>query len=788
MSPRLTGFLALLGVVACGSPPPTATPSDESASADAAIDPHVHGVVPSASLTHGLHSGLAPNTAGILKDQGPKVSSYDASAPATVLITTPWGHGSGVLVDSRGHVLTNYHVVAAGETADLSIETEVTLADLAEDGSARPGERYRAKALKIDVKRDLALLQLIDAPDDLPVAPIATRDPRPGRRVVAMGHAGVGFGWAVKHCSINAIGTLESRAAAMVSLQSERYTEEQRKELERVVAAASRNAGRQIQSDCAVLPGDSGGPLIDEETHELVGLNVAISTATNEMTSLGSVAFHIHVAELRDFLKDVPAEPTPFVPDPWETGGFEAALDDTDGNGEYDTFRLAGPCGPGFLCHALFVDMQQQSFARGTKTPPLADIHENRLFKSDFVVLMRARPARTAPQGLTTMVPVVDTLFFYDGNHDGTLDGLLVVDGETNATRAFTRNGSTYRRDEGRDGVEISPELFTDPAKRERFAAYRHTINTGMRDASSARRTAAVELKVSDLTGDGIPETVYAETRTDERTLVDLDQTALTELEGDALHEALDAGSIGFDFVAVSSAPVRVWYDTNNDGHLDLLLEAASWESQFAAVATRYATDGTSSRAPEHVGRRLLRPGLVGAPELAERLGTVLERTRPNRSADVDDGRSSLPPPLPDPRAHFVEVDKSKGRALAAVDNRMSVMLDLDGDTLKGRNAPADVVEAARAGRFDAEFVFTFDGVLAWAFYDRNGDGSFDAVYVARGDDPMKALVRYEIAKDGTVTADTSVEGQKMWESNRFTRAPLRRTFDNLAPLVLANP
>jgi S1-C subfamily serine protease len=787
MSARATTLLALLGLFGCTSVPPTAAPSDQPGDADEPIDPHVHGVVPNASLTHGLHTQLAPNTAGILKDQGPK-TSYDAGAPATVLVTTAWGHGSGVLVDPSGRVLTNYHVVAAGETADLEIDVEVTLVELAEDGSASPGKRYRARALKVDPARDLALLQLVDAPGDLPVASVAEADPRPGRRVVAMGHAGVGFGWAVKHCSINAIGTLQSRAAAMVTLQSDRYTEEERAEFEKAVAAASQKAGRQIQSDCSILPGDSGGPLFDEETHQLVGLNLAINTATHASTSLGSVAFHIHVAELRDFLQDVPSEPAPFVPDPWETGGFEAALDDTDGNGEYDTFRLAGPCGPGFLCHALFVDMQQRSFPRGAKVPKIAEIHEQRLFKSDFIVMVRARPARETSRGLAGMTPALDTLFFYDGDHDGEIDGLLVLDGETNKSRAFKREGAGFRRDASRDGTEVSPELFSDSGSRERFAAYRHTLNTGTRDAGSARRTAAVELKVADLTGDGIAETVQAETRTDERVLVDLGQSSLSQLEGDALREALDAGNIAFDFVAVSSAPVRVWYDTNDDGQLDLLLEARSWESQFAASATRYASDGTTALAPEHIGRRLLRPALAATPERAQRLGAVLERTQPSRAAAIDDGRSSLPEPSPHADALFVEVEKSKGRAVAAMDSRAIVMLDLDGSSLRGRNAPANIVEAGRTQRVDAEFVYVFDGSLAWAFYDRNNDGSFDTVYVGAGFDPLTAIVRYDIAKNGSVTADPSAAGEKMWSADRFSRAPLRKSFTTLAALVLANP
>src|SRR5690606_23207829 len=109
MSLHVKTSFALLALLSCSTAhPPVVAPSEDHASGDSeAIEAHLHGVVPSASLTHGLHQQLAPNTAGILKHQGTATSSYDASAPATVLVTTPWGHGSGVLVDPRGRVLTN---------------------------------------------------------------------------------------------------------------------------------------------------------------------------------------------------------------------------------------------------------------------------------------------------------------------------------------------------------------------------------------------------------------------------------------------------------------------------------------------------------------------------------------------------------------------------------------------------------------------------------------------------------------------------------------------------------
>ena len=133
-----------------------------------------------------------------------------------VLVTTRWGHGSGVVVDPKGLVVTNYHVVEAGETEDFGIEVGITTAKINPDGSADPDKRLRAHALKVDPARDLALLQIDGLEGTLPAAPLAPADrPRAGRKVSAIGNAGVGFGWAVKHCHINAIGTLESAASAI---------------------------------------------------------------------------------------------------------------------------------------------------------------------------------------------------------------------------------------------------------------------------------------------------------------------------------------------------------------------------------------------------------------------------------------------------------------------------------------------------------------------------------------------------------------------------------------------
>ena len=112
----------------------------------------------------------------------------------------------------------------------------------------------------------------------------------------AMGNAGVGLGWAVKRCSINAIGTLDDQVSAIFQLQREELSPDEKARAKEAIEKSAKEAGRQIQTDCSILPGDSGGPLVDESTGKVVGLNVALRTAFSQFVSLGSLAFHIHAA------------------------------------------------------------------------------------------------------------------------------------------------------------------------------------------------------------------------------------------------------------------------------------------------------------------------------------------------------------------------------------------------------------------------------------------------------------------------------------------------------------
>ena len=747
-----------------------------------------HGLLPNASVMEGSHGMQAPNTDGLLRSGSTGESTYDASAPATVLVTTRWGHGSGVVIDPKGLILTNYHVIESGQTEDFEFRVKVTTVDIQKNGSVKPGTEYEAVALKVDPKRDLALLRVEGLEGELPFAPLAKGDPKPGRRVAAIGNAGVGFGWAVKHCSINAIGTLESRAAAIFHLHGETWSEEERAEMEGLIAKAAEEAGLQIQTDCTILPGDSGGPLIDEQTHELVGLNMSVMPAIKQDTSLGSVAYHIHVEELREFTAEVPSEAATFVPDPWEVAGSEGTLADSDGDGEFDSLLVVGACNESLMCHALFADVDQDSFEAGV-TPEVSELYEERSLDAEFIAFNHARMPRGELRQGGHVVPINDMLLYFDRDNDGSLETLIVFDGETDETRAYKGLGTKVERDPELDGQdELGSEVFNDPelaAKVEHFTDVFGAHEGG--DPRAPARTTALELQFDDHSGDGSPDTLYAQTRLDVRMLADVDQDSVpTFADNDTASVALAEGSVDAEFMALNATPMRVWYDTDDDGNFDLMLVGPSLDRGVVVEAVSYTADGTGTPAPQHIGRRMLRPGLLADEADATVLETMFTDAFPQEHAAVDDMLSSFPGIDLHEGSWVVEVEESKRSAARVIEfDRVMVFADLDRNTFKAKAMKdVDLDTAMRDGKFDAEFVFVYDGIMAWSYYDSNNDGSFDLVLVSRSGDPLHAEEVYTLGD--TISWDTPSETTPMFDSQRYKKSKkLRKAFGVFEEQVL---
>ncbi len=144
------------------------------------------------------------------------------------------GMGTGVIIDPRGYIVTNYHVVEGVR------RIEVTLAS---------GRTTTASLLSHDPRTDLAVIK-IPAEGNLPVISVGTSgDLMIGETVLALGNA---FGY--EHTVTRGIISALHRSVEVSRTQ--RYDD-------------------LIQTDASINPGNSGGPLLNIDG-EMVGINVAV--------------------------------------------------------------------------------------------------------------------------------------------------------------------------------------------------------------------------------------------------------------------------------------------------------------------------------------------------------------------------------------------------------------------------------------------------------------------------------------------------------------------------------
>jgi serine protease Do len=158
------------------------------------------------------------------------------------------GLGAGVIIDARGSVLTNHHVVEGAERID------VTLHD---------GRQYRAVVIAADAQSDVGLVRLLNPPDDLTVAGMGDSDGvRVGQFAIAIG-APMGFrrSMTVGHVSALHRANLGEVAPGVVATGFEALRIQDF-----------------IQVDTSINPGNSGGPLVDLRG-DIIGINTAISAA-----------------------------------------------------------------------------------------------------------------------------------------------------------------------------------------------------------------------------------------------------------------------------------------------------------------------------------------------------------------------------------------------------------------------------------------------------------------------------------------------------------------------------
>jgi S1-C subfamily serine protease len=200
------------------------------------------------------------------------ISVYKRALPSVVNITTTAvaydffygavpqeGMGSGFIIDREGHILTNFHVIANARTVSVTLSNQKT---------------YKAEIIGTDPSHDLAVIK-INAPGIEPVVLGDSKNLVVGQKVYCIGNP---FGLS---------GTLTTGIVS--SLRSVRSLD-------------GTPIDDAIQTDAAVNPGNSGGPMLNAHG-EVIGINFQI--ATNGVEQSAGIGFAIPINAAKAVLNDL---------------------------------------------------------------------------------------------------------------------------------------------------------------------------------------------------------------------------------------------------------------------------------------------------------------------------------------------------------------------------------------------------------------------------------------------------------------------------------------------------
>ena len=197
----------------------------------------------------------------LAEDEQNNISVFKNVSPSVVHITTlemarnffsldimqiPRGTGTGFIWDDRGNVVTNFHVIQAGQSARVTLADQTT---------------WKAALVGAFPDRDLAVLRIAAPKEKLkPILVGRSGDLQVGQKVYAIG---------------NPFGLDQTLTSGIISA------------LDREIESATQRSIRGvIQTDAAINPGNSGGPLLDS-AGRLIGVNTAIYSPSGASAGIG---------------------------------------------------------------------------------------------------------------------------------------------------------------------------------------------------------------------------------------------------------------------------------------------------------------------------------------------------------------------------------------------------------------------------------------------------------------------------------------------------------------------
>lgn len=194
----------------------------------------------------------------LVSDEQNSIDVYKTISPGVAFINTTsvsqdWfgneqegkGNGSGSVIDSNGHILTNYHVIEGAQKLTVSFGGD---------------KQYPARVIGGDPDTDLAIIK-IEPPAGMTIVPLGDSDKLVvGQKVLAIG---------------NPFGLDRTLTTGVIS------------GLQRPIRARNnRPIDAAIQTDASINPGNSGGPLLDKYG-KMIGINSQILSPAGGSVGVG---------------------------------------------------------------------------------------------------------------------------------------------------------------------------------------------------------------------------------------------------------------------------------------------------------------------------------------------------------------------------------------------------------------------------------------------------------------------------------------------------------------------
>ncbi len=415
-------------------------------------DQAVGALIPS---TGPLDLDAKPENADLLNQvrvpsRGPGMKIFPKLAPSIVVVRTNGGYGTGFIVDQDGWILTNEHVIANG-SIDLNSGSRyafIHFGDLNEGVMTLEKKSYPALVYASSTSKDLALLKLFELPEKRELKPIqiAESNAMPGSDCITIGHPSRGLFWSVRSGEVVGTGRYPHDLIDTVMPQFSMSVDAQKSYKQSLNEAESRKS---LISTCGINPGDSGGPLVNKQG-ELIAVNFAIPLIDSEsQVNYDKFSYHVHLDEVKDFIKSKPEKSEVYRPDYWPPATF-STLTDRDEDDIYESW--------------VFSIKDEEA-----NTGVLFDLDNDTpsSFADDFVA-GNANRDEFDFEVAVVVKPVAR--WHYDRDNDGEID-LIMTDIDDNGVSDLTvaKKNGVWKKLETKEMSVLDTDLFQDENIQRRY-------------------------------------------------------------------------------------------------------------------------------------------------------------------------------------------------------------------------------------------------------------------------------------------------------------------------------